>query len=465
MNALVALFSIASLIWLVPIVQQGRLLAIAMLTLGVGTVFGPYFFAIEGPMQISLDRILWVAMLILCIAGWRFGQIHLVGMTRMDWMMLALVVWMLGCSLGGGPTLPNSSPPLARWLFYFAMPAGMYVIARIVPVLRTDVQWLQRGIIGLGFYLSITALLETSGLHTFVLPSYIVDPEYWEFFGRGRGPLMNPAGNGFVMSIALTACMVRLIQTNRRGKLLCIVALLILPCGLYATMTRSVWLGGIATLAIVGLVYSPKVVRILGIVLVFILLCVSALGVKDQIIRMKRDKNLSAAEAEKSIKLRPLLAIVAWEMFKDRPMTGHGLARYEQHRGPFHTERRYGLPLEQARNYVQHNVFLSILVDTGLIGLGILVSWMIMIAAIAWKLARHRQSWPETRSIGVLMLGALLAYISNGMFHDVSIIPMTHMFLFFIAGITVSVHQYGLAKTPQRTGRVEPVSLDLIPTT
>ena len=62
MNVLVALFSIASLIWLVPVIQRGRLLAIAMLVLAVGTVLGPYFFAIDGPIQFSLDRILWIAM-------------------------------------------------------------------------------------------------------------------------------------------------------------------------------------------------------------------------------------------------------------------------------------------------------------------------------------------------------------------------------------------------------------------
>ena len=96
---------------------------------------------------------------------------------------------------------------------------------------------------------------------------------------------------------------------------------------------------------------------------------------------MKRDKKLTAADAEKSVKLRPLLAVVAWEMFKDRPIAGHGLGRYEQEQGSAFTPiAATACRLEQARNYVQHNVFLSVLVDTGLIGFGLVLSWLTMIA-------------------------------------------------------------------------------------
>jgi O-antigen ligase len=160
---------------------------------------------------------------------------------------------------------------------------------------------------------------------------------------------------------------------------------------------------------------------------------------------MKRDKNLTAADAEKSVKLRPLLAVVAWEMFKDRPLAGHGYGRYTQKKDRFHTNRSYNLPLEQARDYVQHNVFLSILVDTGLIGLALMVSWLITIVCIGWMIARNVHAGHETRSVGLLLLGTMTAYVCNGMFHDLMIIPMAHMFLFFIAGIMISVYQYGIA--------------------
>jgi len=39
----------------------------------------------------------------------------------------------------------------------------------------------------------------------------------------------------------------------------------------------------------------------------------------------------------------------------------------------------------------------------------------------------------------VVTLGLLATYLSNGMFHDVNVIPMVSTFLFFTAGIAVNV--------------------------
>jgi O-antigen ligase len=249
--------------------------------------------------------------------------------------------------------------------------------------------------------------------------------------------------------------MVEILQAGRRGKLLLALVLVILFVGLYATLTRSVWLGGIGAMAMVAMVHAPRWVRVLGLAFVVLFAAASVLGVKDQLMRMKRDRNLTAADAERSVKLRPLLAVVAWEMFKDRPLTGHGFGRYDESKHRFHTDRSYGLPLEEARDYVQHNVFLSVLVDTGLIGLGLVLSWLIMLGGVAWTMARNVRTGPESRFVGMLLLGTLVAYVANGMFHDVLIIPMVHMFVFFLGGCAVTVYQNGVARTEQsiRTAR------------
>ena len=126
-------------------------------------------------------------------------------------------------------------------------------------------------------------------------------------------------------------------------------------------------------------------------------------------------------------------------------MTGFGFGRYIEHSGRYHSNRSYDLPLEQARRYVQHNVFLSILVDTGLIGLSLVLAWFALLAGVAWQLARKMPSRRESQAVGLLMIGLLAAYACNGMFHDVLVIPMVHMFLFFLAGVTVTVYQRGLA--------------------
>ena len=41
--------------------------------------------------------------------------------------------------------------------------------------------------------------------------------------------------------------------------------------------------------------------------------------------------------------------------------------------------------------------------------------------------------------MGLLLLIALGAYLLNGMFHDVSVLPMANMTLFFLAGATAAL--------------------------
>ncbi|MFK8111123.1 MAG: O-antigen ligase family protein [Rubripirellula sp.] len=455
MDFLIALFALACLVWMIPVVQSGRLIVIAMLVLGLGTVFGPSFFAIDGPIQFSLDRIVWFCMFALAVVGWRVGYTKIPMLTRMDWLVIGIVGWFFVSALRGGP-VPTGSSPTARWLFYIAMPAGMYLIARLVELREVDVRWMFRGVIALGVYLAITAMFEISGLHGLVFPRFIVDAEVWEFYGRGRGPLMNPSGNGILMTIGFVAAVVGCIYAKHRGKLIYGIFSLIMLVGVYATLTRSSWMGVFFALVVIAMIYAPRGVRVFGLAMVILFGGMSAMGFKDQLIRLKRDKNLTAADAEKSIQLRPLLAIVAWEMFQDHPIIGHGYGHYFEHNDPYHNDRSYNLPLEQARTYAQHNVLLSVLVDTGLVGLSMFVAWLAMMTGIGWQLAREATVQKEKRWVGMLILGTATAYLCNGMFQDVMIIPMVHMFLFFVAGVCVTVHQQGIKSAEHEAARPSP---------
>ncbi len=204
------------------------------------------------------------------------------------------------------------------------------------------------------------------------------------------------------------------------------------------------------------MIYSPRWVRVLGLAAALLFGGAMMMGMKDQLLSMKRDKQLSAAEAAKSVELRPLLAIVAWEMFQDRPIIGHGFGHYFEHNGPYHDTRRYGLPLDEVRTYAQHNTFLAILVDAGLIGILLYLSIFAILAAVGWRLA-HEQTHPEAQRIGVLLSGTLVVYFCNAMFHDVLVIPMVQMFLLFIAGCAVRIYQTGIETEPQRVACQIPV--------
>ncbi|NND99361.1 MAG: O-antigen ligase family protein [Pirellulaceae bacterium] len=452
MQFLIFLFALAAFVWMIPIVHGGRLLRLSVLVLLVGTAFGPDFFAIDGFIQISLDRVLWASMLALAVVQFRLGNLRIARLTRIDFLIAAIIAYFFlsGMGAGSGPYMTKS---FSRWLFYAVMPAGLYLMARVVEIRAEDIRWFCKVVLGLGVYLAATSVFEVAGYHFAVFPRYIVDPDVWLFYGRGRGPLLNPVGNGFIITIGTVACVLGFFSSDRRMKLIYAGLFIVLVLGAYATLTRSVWIGLILAVGVIAFVYSPRWLRILSLAATVLLAGAMTIGLKDQLLAFKRDKDLSAQEAAKSIELRPLLAIVAWEMFKDKPITGHGFGRYFEHSKPFHDIRSYKAPLEKVKGYYQHNTFLAILVDTGLIGISLFVGLLASLCGIGWRLTRDRKSTPEIRQVGLLMLGAMASYCFNGLFHDMMIIPMSHMFLFFLAGIAVTVYQYGFAERPQRDVR------------
>lgn len=442
---LAILFLIAAAVWMVPLVNHGRLTdGIALLLLS-GTVLGPKFFYISGPIQISLDRVLWVVLIGLAIIGLRLGKLKFPSLTRVDVCLLVLVAYLFQRSRGGD-LIETRVDPTSRWLFYIAMPVGVYCLARIANFRQRDFRRMLHVLIGLGIYLSFTAVCEIKGYGAFVFPKYIMDPEHWMFYGRGRGPLLNPAGNGFVIGISMSAVAACFVGADRRGKALYAAIGVVLLIGVYATLTRSCWIGIAASVAIVGLVFSPRWVRVIGLAATILLAGAMTMGLKEQLLSLKRDKNLSAAESAKSVKLRPLLATVAWEMFKDRPLAGHGYGQYFQRHDQYHTIREHGVPLESVRVYSHHNVFLAFLVDSGLIGLFLFSVPLIVLAAHGWQMARDGNASIDRRRVGLMMIAILACYFPNAMFHNMTIIPMVQMFLLATSGMAMAIYQNGFAR-------------------
>ena len=468
MGPLAVLFALAISVWMVPILRNGRMLPMLAIALVTGVVFGPACFAIDGPIQISADRVLLGTLIGIAALRWRIGKLSLSRPMRLDWLIGAWTAYVLVSCLRGGE-VPGVESPLARWIFFIFFPVCFYALARQIRLGKREIRWVENSFLVMGVYLSVTAVFEILDLRGFVFPKHINDPDVREFFGRGRGPLLNPVVNGMLITIPLIITAVRFFNRPVRRRWVYAVLVAVMMAGVYCSKTRSVWVGAIAALGVVGLVYLPRWVRVLGLAAAVLMAGGMMLGLKDQLLAMKRDKALSAAEAAKSVELRPLLAIVAYEMFKDRPIIGHGYGHYFEHAPPYHTQRHYGLPLENVRPYIQHNVFLSVLVDTGLLGLSVFLAILATVAGAAWRLVADRDGADEGRMLGFMMLGYLATYVCNGMFHEVGIIEMVHAFLLALAGLTISayqngVDQAGLGKRGGFDGRREPAPAVLAPT-
>ena len=103
------------------------------------------------------------------------------------------------------------------------------------------------------------------------------------------------------------------------------------------------------------------------------------------------------------------------------------------------SDRTTDMPLERGRGYIPHNVAFSLLTETGLVGLGLFAAMLLLWARDAWRLWRDAALPLWARQMGLLLLIALGVYLINGMFHEVSVITMMNMTLFFLAGVTAGL--------------------------
>ncbi|MGV3485894.1 MAG: O-antigen ligase family protein [Planctomycetaceae bacterium] len=433
------LLLIAVSVWFVPLLERARLPLLTAIVLMVGTVFGPEFFAVEGPLQISIDRVLFVILCIVAFFSLRGSTASIPRATASDWLVGGLTVWLFFSATSGEP--PQGSSPVGTWIFYILMPAMTYAIARAAKWQQRDLHRVEMAMLMLGLYLAVTAVFESRGWYSLVFPSFVADETHWEFLGRGRGPLLNPSANGIVMTIALAIATVRWLRAERLGRVGYALAGILMLLGLYATLTRSVWMGAMLALAIVFWHVTPRWSKVLALCGGVLIAGFAAAGLKDELLRMKRDKNLSAAEAEKSIQLRPLLAIIAFEMIKDAPLAGHGFGHYFQAVPPYYSARGYDMPLEIARGYNQHNVLLSLAVDSGLIGVSMFAAILFLWIRSGWRLSQTPQARDLERHAGLVGVASFAGYLVGGMFQDVTIMPMINMYLFFIGGWMVSLRQ------------------------
>jgi hypothetical protein len=78
-----------------------------------------------------------------------------------------------------------------------------------------------------------------------------------------------------------------------------------------------------------------------------------------------------------------------------------------------------------------------------LAGMGLFAALLLLWTRDALRLWRAPQAPVFARRVALVFLALEVNYVVNGMFHDVAIIPMVNMLLFFLAGVTEGLRAHG----------------------
>ncbi|HEY5312286.1 MAG TPA: O-antigen ligase family protein [Pirellulales bacterium] len=442
MQFLLLVAGLVAVVWGSLLLFRGGLLAGCLAVLLAGCCFGHSFFHLEmRPLPITADRVLWVVLMAQFCLLWRWGRLEPLRLGKTEYVLAALLV-VLTASTVTHDWRVDGSQPMSRLLFYYFLPAGLYLVARAAPQSERSSRLVFMSLGLFALYLAVTAIGETRQIWALVWPSYIRSPAFPEFFGRGRGPLLNPAGCGLFQSVGLCAALLLWPRAGTWGRG-CLLAAAAVTCyGIYCTLTRSAWIGGALSLATLLALTLPLHWRLTVLGTGALVGCLVVGSQWERIVSFKRDARLSATDTAESAKLRPLLATVAWNMFLDRPLLGCGYGQYLQENSSYVEDRSTDLPLPKSRPYVQHNVWLSLLTETGLAGTLLFTTLLVMWGRHAWRIEHAAAAPAWVRAEALLFLAALAAYGANAMFQDVTLIPMVNMLLFFMAGLTEGLRRY-----------------------
>ena len=449
MDALIAVAAVAGLVWAGVLLLRGSLMPACLVFLVINSCFGYYFYhARFGSLELTLDRVALV-VLACCYALHRgAGHAEPKPLGRGDYMVLALLGWFAirTFTTDWSLKLPGEPVPVWHLAVGYLSPLLVYWIARQSPLEKRHIRLVHFFLIGFGVYLGVTALLEITGQWWAVFPRHIADAEIGRHFGRARGPMVQSIVLGFCLSICMLCAWIFRSRLGFRGRLLMLLPVSLCLLGVFFSYTRCVWMGaGLGLLILLSLSLSARL-RGVAIVAAVSTAVLAATIFWNNLLQF--DRGVTAAATKDSAHLRLSTAYVSWKMFLDRPFFGCGFGQYCRDKHDYLSDRNTALRLEPLHNDVHHNLFLSILVETGLIGLLLFLAVLATWARQAWRLW-HSAAVPEwARAHALLMLGVLGVYIPNALFQPLGHMNIVHMLFFFIAGIASGLYQKHLGRQP-----------------
>jgi O-antigen ligase len=392
------------------------------LSLGLAfTAFSGHWGDMNSPLP--LDRVLLFTGIASVLVRERLRSPTALRLRPIDLLLGLLAVYALTSALLVG-ALKDESARFALLDRYSLLGFTLFFVAPMAFREERDRQILLKVLVGLGLYLGLTALFETTGPDALVMPDYIKDPFIGTHQDRARGPFTEASANGAAMfACGVAATLALLHWRGRRARILAGLVIVLCGLGILFTVTRGAWLssGMGAILALLAarearpFLFPAIAAAALGVVLAFAL------------VPGLQHKASSRASSEAPIWDRRNSNSAALRMVHDRPLVGFGWGTYQYYSFPYYRQSQ-DFPLTFVRGL--HNVYLANAVELGLAGAAL---WLFgLVVALGGSIARRGP--PELR-VWKLALIALCASVLVSMASTPFAFAMPTLLLWTWAGI------------------------------
>ena len=306
----------------------------------------------------------------------------------------------------------QSSPIEYLYLLYdrVVVPMCLYGLVRLIAPRESDLRWLVPAAAGIVVFETVVGLL------SWLAPTVI--PQDWVGYTSER--TIGTLGYYTAYSTTLVFYALLLFQYAMHRKpglarftLIAIFGLGVI--GVFLSFSRGSWLGGLAVVAGLLLIYPRTVIR--GTVFVFIIMAILGASVLSQQMAFAQER----LNSEDTAMDRWVIWDAGMQMIELKPLFGWGYGNYTQYAWQFQRRvQNYVEPNHQA----SHNSYIGIAAEMGVPAL------LLFAFPVLWWLHRTRRVWPHLprqgfwgRSLLVVLWLVIVDQFVVSFFSDMRVSP------------------------------------------
>jgi putative inorganic carbon (hco3(-)) transporter len=389
----------------------------------------------------EIDRVAFLLLLTTVLTRALISRQTVLPIERATWPMIGLTV----LAVAGVISQPFDNQTWCLLAAKFIVPYTLFHLAIVVFREERQLRHFELFALIVLAYLCFTSIAFLVGAKSLIFPRFILDESLGYHADRARGPLLQAVANGVSLNMLGVLALHAALRGRIRG-LRAIVILGTLPVAILATMTRAVWLSFVASMGILIFRARNRALRraCIAIAVAGMLGSLAVLSFDDQ-----RHTFRDRFQESGPLDFRQAVYAGCWEMFLEKPFTGWGVNQMP-------AELARHVSGYQEKELYPHNTYLELLIEHGLLGLGLYFWLMWEILRLAW------QPVPAGENKGLLnqQFHAVWPVFLGIYWVNASLVVMNYQFvnglLFTMAGMLAAQRRRicrdsGLAMTPLRS--------------
>jgi hypothetical protein len=419
---------------------KGDLLTVVLLWFVTLVVLHEEFWRMPVPLFFSLTvpRIGLVVLVLLYIAMLSLGRVPFRHAWPIGGVIAAVAAYFFISAVVSGFETRSVVSVHYRLIGGYIFPFVVFGLVLHAFRLEQDFRRLAMFFAVLSAYLTFTGWCERFHFDALIWPRFINDPTVGIHWGRVRGPFVMSAAMGLALVYSYFNNLVLARNVHRGRWLLYGLNALMLPA-IFWTKTRSVWLSFVLCSLIWALYSHRRTTRAVSVSILVALALVVAVINMDNFLTAEREKG-GLTDVEPLL-LRIGLAHMTWDIVQEHPVFGVGFGHFRDFapgvaRDPSSPFYAFG------SSALEHNNLLSIVAETGVIGLLLYVAMVIVLLRSSIRLYRKLPSSAIgfiSRDLLVLYWILAMAYFIDGTFRETSDNPFANSLFFGLSAVPVAL--------------------------